>query len=147
MQKSETSSAHDQPQKNHLAFRSLFAHAWDFADHDVNRVLDSIGQMGLNTICFAGTYHNGWFIHPSNPKHRAFMTEGSVLYFQPHDALYQKTKLRPQVSQICQGTDWLGEIGKRLDHGLRLVSWTIGTHNTRRESCKNVRLKKTSTPR
>lgn len=119
------------PAENEIQFRSLFAHAWDFSNGDINRVMDSIGQMGLNTICMAGTYHSGWFIHPANPSHRAFMTEGSVCYFHPHDALYQKTKLRPQVSKICQDKDWFGEVGKRLDHGLRLVSWTIGTHNTR----------------
>ena len=114
-----------------LSFRSLFAHIWDFADDHIDRLMDSVGQMGLNTICLASTYHSGWFIHPSNPRHRAFMTEGSVCYFHPHHAIYRKTKLRPLVSQIVKDKDWFGEVGKRLDHGLRLVSWTIGAHNTR----------------
>jgi hypothetical protein len=131
MEKNQSNKPGGDGSANQLSFRSVFAHAWDFADGDIDAVMDSIGQMGLNTICMAGTYHSGWFIHPTNPKHRAFMTEGSVCYFHPHDALYQKTKLRPQVSKICQDKDWFGEVGKRLDHGLRLVSWTIGTHNTR----------------
>lgn len=114
-----------------LTFRGLFAHAWDFSERDIPAVLDSIGQMGLNTICFGGTYHSGWFLHPQHLQHRAFMTEGSVCYFQPQDSLYQNTKLRPRVSGFAKKQNLLAEIGQRLDHGLRLASWTIGAHNSR----------------
>jgi hypothetical protein len=115
-----------------LDFRSLFLHAWDLADDGVDAVMGEIAETGLNAMCFAGTYHNGWFIHPHAKTRRTFMTEGSVCYFHPQASLYKSTRLKPLVSAICRRKDWLAEAVKRLDrHGLRLVSWTIGTHNTR----------------
>lgn len=115
-----------------LDFRSLFLHAWDIADAGVDPLLGWIAETGLNTMCVAGTYHSGWFIHPSHSNHRAFMTEGSVCYFHPDASLYRETRLQPTVSKICTEKDWLAEAGRRLDHfGLRMVSWTIGTHHSR----------------
>jgi hypothetical protein len=118
--------------KIHSKFRSLFLHAWDLADEGVDRVMDSIRAAGLNTLCMASTYHSGWFIHPGNPKHRAFMTEGSVCYFHPTESHYKETSLRPIPANLARKKDWFAEAGKRLKkHDLRLVAWTIGTHNTR----------------
>ena len=115
-----------------LPFRSLFLHAWDLADDQADAVMGWMADARLNTMCVAGTYHSGWFIHPHAARHRAFMTEGSVCYFHPQASLYRDTPLKPTVAAICRERDWLAEAGRRLDRfGLRLVSWTIGTHNTR----------------
>jgi len=115
-----------------LDFRSLFLHTWDLADSGIDAVMGEMADAGLNTMCFAGTYHSGWFIHPQSKTRRTFMTEGSVCYFRPQASLYKSTPLKPLVSAICRKKDWLAEAGKKLDrYGLRLVSWTIGTHNTR----------------
>ena len=129
MQQSFNSSKSRNPGST-LPFRSLFLHAWDLQEEGTDHVMDWMATAGLNTMCMAGTYHSGWFIHPHSPKHRAFMTEGNACYFHPHDELYRKTNLRPNVAVMAQHTDWFAEAGKRLDKfGLRLVSWTIGAHN------------------
>lgn len=115
-----------------IPFRSIFLHAWDFADEGVEEVLGSIRDSGLNTLCLAATYHNGWFIHPHSRRHRAFMTEGSVCYFRPQESLYKGAKLRPQLAKLSNEKDWFAEAGKHLDdYGLRLVAWTVGAHNSR----------------
>ena len=85
-----------------------------------------IRDNGLDTLCMAGTYHSGWFVHPHNSRHRAFMTEGSVCYFHPREALYRGTRLRPVVSQVSAETDWFAEAsyespGDPAQHGLGAV--------------------------
>jgi hypothetical protein len=119
------------PEKS-LRYKGLFMHAWDLHDDGADEVMGWMRDSGLNAMCLAATYHSGWFVHASNSRHRSFMTEGSVAYFRWHDELYRTTKLRPVVSGLAERTDWLAEAGRRLDkYGLKLVSWTIGTHNTR----------------
>jgi hypothetical protein len=115
-----------------LPFRSLFLHAWDVADEGPDTLMAWIADAGLNTMCYAGTYHSGWFVHPHAPQRRAYLTEGGVCYFRPQLSLYDDTVLKPVISALCRETDWLAETAARLDrYNLRLVSWTIGTHNTR----------------
>jgi hypothetical protein len=117
--------------RDHLSFRSMFLHAWDLCDDGIDNVMGELRQVGLTTMCMAGTYHSGWFIHPHNSRHRAFMTEGSVCYFHPSSSLYKNTRLRPRLSTISKEKDWFAEAGKRLEkHDLNLVSWTVGTHNS-----------------
>ncbi len=130
----EKSVLHSRPAaiRDKLSFRGLFLHAWDLADDGADQVMGWMSEAGLNTLCLAGTYHSGWFIHPHNRRHRLFMTEGSVCYFRPQLSLYKRTKLRPRVSRLCHKKDWFAEAGRRLArHNLQLVSWTVGTHNTR----------------
>lgn len=116
----------------HLAFRGMFLHVWDLAQDGVENTMGWISEASLNTMCIAGNYHAGWFIHPHSARRRLFMTEGSVCYFWPQTSLYKGTRLKPRVSSLCRKHDWLEAAGKKLDrYNLRLVSWTIGTHNSR----------------
>lgn len=120
-----------EPRGRGLVFRSLFMHLWDFVEDDPDAVMTWVREAGLNTMCVAGSYHSGWFIHPSSRTHRFFRTEGSVSYFRPQNALWKKLRLRPKMSELCVRKDWLAEVGKRLSkHELQLVSWTIGCHNS-----------------
>lgn len=110
----------------------MFFHAWDVADGGADKVMSWMGECGLNTMCLAATYHSGWFLHPHAERHRAYMTEGSVCYFRPQYQLWKGQRLQPKLASLCAETDWFGEVERRLDkHGLRLVAWTVGTHNSR----------------
>ncbi len=101
--------------------------AWDFEGEGVEQVMGWAKESGLSYLAYAGTYHAGWFLHPHNPN-RARMTS-SALYFQPQRELY--SAIQPLVAPICEKTDWMREVGSRLDRfDLKLYSWTIGTHNT-----------------
>ncbi len=113
-------------------YSGLWMYAWDLADEGIDRVMGWAAGSGITALQIAGSYHAGWFIHPHNPKCRAFMTEDGCVYFQPAHDLYDKTILKPKVASVCAKTDWMREAGKRLDkHGLKLVSWTVCAHNTR----------------
>ena len=98
------------------------------ADH----IMSWMQDCGLNTMCLATTYHSGWFIHPHSSRHRAYWSEGGVAYFHPDESLYVDTPIRPAVSSCAEYTDRLKVVGERLhNYNLRLVSWTVGVHNTR----------------
>ncbi|HLJ53854.1 MAG TPA: hypothetical protein VKT77_02390 [Chthonomonadaceae bacterium] len=113
-------------------YSGLWMFAWDLADEGIDKVMGWAADAGITALQVAGSYHAGWFIHPHNPKCRAFMTEDGSVYFQPNLALYSRTPLKPRVASVCAKTDWMREAGRRLDrHGLKLVSWTVCCHNTR----------------
>lgn len=113
-------------------YAGLWMYAWDLAEEGVEKVMGWAADSGLTALQIAGAYHAGWFIHPHNPRHRAYMPEDGCVYFHPAGGLYTKTVLKPKVASICAETDWMREAGKRLDRfGLKLVSWTVCTHNTR----------------
>lgn len=115
-----------------LSTRGAFMHVWDLRDEGVDAVLGWAGDAGLNQVHIAGTYHGGWFVHPGKPERRLYMTEGGVLYFPPDPAIFKATPIQPAVSSIVRETNWLRLAGERMDrYGLRLISWTIGAHNTR----------------
>jgi hypothetical protein len=106
--------------------------AWDLADEGIDPVMGWAADSGLTALQIAGSYHAGWFLHPHNPRHRAYMPEDGCVYFQPAPELYEATILKPKVASVCAQTDWMRESGARLDrYGLKLVSWTVCAHNTR----------------
>lgn len=87
---------------------------------------------GLNEMVIAGCYHAGWFVHPHNASHRAYMTEGSVAYFHPDRRIFRASLIKPFVASFAKETNWLQMAGKLVErYKLRPVSWTIGSHNTR----------------
>ena len=52
-------------------------------DEGIDKVMGWAADSGLTALQIAGAYHAGWFIHPHNPQHRAYMTEDGCVYFQP----------------------------------------------------------------
>jgi hypothetical protein len=119
------------PANQFFTSKGLFVYAWDLRDEGVDHVMAWMQDTGLNTMCLASTYHSGWLIHPHNPSHRAYFTEGSRSYFHIDEKLYAKTPLRPRPSDLSRDTNWLSAAAERLDkYKLALVSWTIGVHNT-----------------
>jgi hypothetical protein len=120
------------PVEKPLQTKGLFMHAWDLRDEGAGKVMSWMRDSGLNQMFIAGCYHSGWFVHPHNPKHRAYLTEGSVAYFQPDKKIFRHSPIKPELASFAKQTNWLDVAGRLLDeYQLRMVSWTIGTHNTR----------------
>jgi len=107
-------------------------HAWDLKDSGADKVMEWMHDSGLNQMVIAGCYHSGWFVHPHNPRHRTYMTEGSVAYFHPNIKIFKGSPIKPIVASFAKDTNWLAVAGKYLDkYRLQMVSWTIGAHSTR----------------
>ncbi|MSO24218.1 MAG: hypothetical protein EXQ58_13455, partial [Acidobacteria bacterium] len=120
------------PGSTPLQTKGLFMHAWDLKDSGADTVMAWMLDSGLNQMVIAGCYHSGWFVHPHNPRHRAYMTEGSVAYFHPDEKIFKSSPIKPIVASFAKDTNWLAVAGKLLEkYQLQMVSWTIGTHNTR----------------
>jgi hypothetical protein len=115
-----------------LRTRALFLHVWDLQDEGVDRVLGWTADSGLNQMLIAGSYHEGWFVHPRKEKRRLYMTHGGLLYFPPDPKIFRDHPLRPAVADFVRETNWLRLAGEQLHrYGLRMASWTVGAHNTR----------------
>jgi hypothetical protein len=113
-------------------YSGIWMFAWDLADEGADHVMGWAADSGVQALQVAGAYHAGWFIHPHNPRHRAYMTEDGCVYFHPQLARYAGTVLKPKTASVCVKTDWMREAGARLEKfGLKLVSWTVCAHNTR----------------
>ena len=120
------------PQLQPLATRGLFLHVWDLQDEGVDDVLAWMHDAGLNQMVIAGSYHSGWFVHPGKKRRRLYMTEGGALYFPPDPRIFRGAAIEPAVAGCVRDTNWLRLAGDRIDrYGLRMVSWTVGVHNTR----------------
>ncbi|HMF61533.1 MAG TPA: hypothetical protein VK595_14230 [Vicinamibacterales bacterium] len=121
------------PPREPFSTRGLFLHVWDLQDEGVDRVLGWIRDAGLNQMVIAGSYHSGWFVHPRKEKRRLYMTQGGALYFPPDPRIFRSTPIEPAVADFVRDTNWLRLAGEKVDHyGLRMISWTVGVHNTRR---------------
>ncbi|MBM3801808.1 MAG: hypothetical protein FJW26_05770 [Acidimicrobiia bacterium] len=115
-----------------LTIKGLFMHAWDLNDSGADKIMAWMQDSGLNWMAIAGCYHSGWFVHPHSPRRRAYITEGSVAYFHPDKTIFRGSPIKPIVASFAKETNWLAVAGKLLDkYGLHMVSWTIGSHNTR----------------
>ncbi len=98
----------------------------------VDAVLGELSDWGVDALSMASSYHSGFFIHPHNPRHKMYLAEDGVVYFQPQGRFFDSTPLKPQVAAVSAETDWFAAAGERLDrHGLKLMAWTVCTHNTR----------------
>jgi len=110
----------------------LWLYAWDLRDEGVDAVMSFARDSGIDALYIAGAYHHGWFIHPHNPRRRAFFADGGTVYFHPNQSLFRQTRLKPVVARGCQETDWFAAAGSRLgEYGLEMVSWTVCCHNSR----------------
>lgn len=113
-------------------YSGIWMYAWDLQDEGLDKVLGFIADSGLTAIHLAGSYHAGFFLHPHNPRHKAYFTEDGVVYFQPQIELFEKTKLKPKVAKVSKNVDWFTEVGSNLEsYGLKLVPWIVCNHNTR----------------
>ncbi|MDP2948268.1 MAG: hypothetical protein Q8P22_01865, partial [Chloroflexota bacterium] len=113
-------------------FSSVWMYAWDLQDEGLENVLGFMRDAGVDAINMASAYHAGYFIHSHNPSHKMYFPEDGVVYFQPDGRFFQGTPLKPQVASVSAETDWFAAAGEQLDrYGLKLVAWTVCTHNTR----------------
>jgi hypothetical protein len=71
-------------------------------------------------------------VHPRKEKRRLYMTQGGALYFPPDPRIFRSTPIEPAVADFVRDTNWLRLAGEKVDqYGLRMISWTVGVHNTR----------------
>lgn len=112
--------------------KALFVHPWDLGNGEAASLMQWARSSNLDTLCVAATYHSGWLVQPHHASRRLRWSETGVGYFHPQEELYRNTCLRVPVAEMAVAEDHLRIAAEQTnEYGLRLVSWTVGAHNTR----------------
>jgi hypothetical protein len=113
--------------KNYFA---MYLHPWDLIDEGPDNVFSSMKDMELTHVNLATSYHCGRYILPHNSQKIIYFAEEGVVYFNPTQEFYSKTKLKPRKSKKYGDYDVLKiAIDSSKNYGLRVNSWTVCLHN------------------
>ena len=110
-----------------MAYRAIYAYAWDLADEGVSNVAAEASALGLNTITVAGSYHAGKFLRPHGRSGKVYFPEDGTVYFNADLPRYGAIK--PVVNSLVATRDVLRELT-----GARQVAtnvWLVLLHNSR----------------
>lgn len=115
------------------AYATMWAYPWDLVDEGIDRTLGFLGEdLGLTAVSVAASYHSFQALLPHNPDRKVLTTPDAAVYFIPDWRLYADTPLRPHVSLLQGGKDWLASIAAACQRrGPELVAWTVCLHNSR----------------
>lgn len=110
-----------------LAYRAIYAYAWDLAEAGVREAAAELGARGINTITLAGSYHAGKFIRPRGRKSKVYFPEDGTAYFRHDQKAYGE--IHPQPSSLLAKQDVLRELCET--GGMAANAWLVLLHNTR----------------
>ena len=110
---------------------SILTFPWDLADEGIDRALDNIQHTaGLNEVVLAVSFNGATFFLPHNPKRKVYFGEDGVALFEPDLTKYTETVIRPRVSELVTGPNYLrGQTERIRDRGLGLTTWIVYAPN------------------
>ncbi len=113
-------------------YATMWTYPWDLADEGIDRVLGFLkDDLGLTAVSVAAAYHSVQALLPHNPVRKVLTVSDAAVYFAPDWSLYAGTPLRPHVSLLQEGKDWLTAVAKEAHRrALDLVAWTVCLHNS-----------------
>ena len=88
-----------------MAYRAIYAYAWDLAETGVREAAAELVARGINTITLAGSYHAGKFIRPRGRRGKVYFPEDGTIYFRHDPNAYGE--IQPQRSSIVSKQDVL----------------------------------------
>ena len=111
--------------------KTIFTYPWDLNDDGIDRALDVIqNEAQLNGVSLAFAYHIATFFLPHNPRRKIYFGEDGIVLFVPDAKHWSNAKIRPRVSRLVEGPDWLPRIiDKVKQRGLHLTAWTVFFYN------------------
>ena len=110
----------------------FYTYPWDLSDEGVAAasaaIADTVGPGG--GVLLALSYHVSTYFSPHNPARKIYFGEEGAVYFQPDEGLYGGTPLRPLVSHLVTGADWMPGLVRGLgEGGLEFSAWAIYCYN------------------
>jgi len=106
-------------------FATIYTYPWDLHDEGIDAAFRTIVETaGIRDVSLALSYHYATYFLPHNPVRPIYFGEHGAVYFQPQAERYSRTTLRPQVSSLVRGPEYLSDIvaGAR-SAGVRLSPW------------------------
>lgn len=110
-----------------MAYRAMYAYAWDLAEAGVPAVVDELQALRINTITLATSYHAGKFIRPRGRSGKVYFPEDGTVYFRPDPDRYGKIK--PVPNHMLEDHDVLEEVCN--NPRMSAHAWLVLMHNTR----------------
>jgi hypothetical protein len=111
--------------------KTIFTYPWDLNDEGVDQALDVIQtDAQLNGVSLAAAYHLATYFLPHNPRRKIYFGEDGMVLFVPEPRRWQKTKIRPRVSEVVENKEWLPKLAEQIkQRGLHLTAWTVYCFN------------------
>ena len=112
---------------------STWVYPWDLHDLGVANTTARMGEIGVNMLSLATSYHAGRFLQPGNPRRRVYFPEDGTIYYRPSKEVWVGQEIQPQMAAtVDDEADYLGTlIDERDKGGLNVSCWTVCLHNTR----------------
>ncbi|MBI3973134.1 MAG: hypothetical protein HY332_17805 [Chloroflexi bacterium] len=109
----------------------MWAYPWDLSDEEVEPALRAIAQTAkVEAVSLAVAYHVSTYFLPHNPRRAVYFGEDGRVFFQPETGRYEATQLRPKVSEVVEGPNYLPSLVSRMrDHGLGFTAWVVYNYN------------------
>lgn len=109
----------------------MWTYTWDLVDEGLDAPLAAIMETArTESISLAVAYHISTYFLPHNPRRQLYFGEDGRVFFQPETERYAGTALRPKVSEIVDGPDFLPRIvGRIRERGLGFTAWTVYNYN------------------
>ncbi|MHA1571238.1 MAG: hypothetical protein ACTSWM_05415, partial [Alphaproteobacteria bacterium] len=110
-----------------LAYRALFAYAWDVVEGGAGAMAAEFADLGINTITLAASYHAGKFLRPHGQTGKVFFPQDGTAYFRTDESRYGA--LKPQANSLLADADPFGDLCD--GNALAVNAWLVLMHNTR----------------
>jgi hypothetical protein len=109
-----------------MSYRAIYAYAWDLAEGDFGQTIGRFGELGLDTVTIAASYHAGKFLRPKGEGGKVYFPEDGTIYFH-HDAS-KYGAIKPIGNRLLQQRDVVRELTKSSDISTNL--WLVLLHNS-----------------
>lgn len=106
---------------------SIYAYPWDLVDEGFDVALGRIAdEAGCGEVLLTPCYHHGDYLLPHHPTHPVYFGEPGVVYFQPDDARYEATSIKPVVSHKVTDPEYFDRIVDAIEErGLSFGAWIV----------------------
>jgi hypothetical protein len=110
----------------------FYAYPWDLADEGVDEASGAIARATGpgGGVLLALSYHVSTYFSPHNPLRKLYYGEEGAVYFVPDESLYADTAMRPLVSKVVTGTDYMKDLARGIGrNGLGFEAWSVYFYN------------------
>ena len=110
----------------------FYAYPWDLADEGVDEASGAIARATGpgGGVLLALSYHVSTYFSPHNPLRKLYYGEEGAVYFVPDESLYADTTMRPLVSKVVTGTDYMKDLARGIGrNGLGFEAWSVYFYN------------------
>lgn len=110
-------------------FAMMHTYPWDLTDEGLDTSIGRLADLaGCREVMLTPCYHQSTYFLPHNPKRPVYYGDDGAVYFSPDLKRYQKTSIRPFVSDVVATPDYFERIVEAIEkRGLAFGTWIVYT--------------------